>query len=489
MPGVTGPEASDDDSGPWFGTLGSVVALLAVTWTVRLATLPLNDNSFFTHLATGRLILDRGSVPTSDPYSFTAAGTEWTVQSWLASVLYAVAERAGGADGIKLLVAAIFALATAGLWALSRRAESIFLRVGIVGAALAVSTDTWSARPYMFGVLGLIAVWLALEGRLAPWALVPVFWVWANTHGSWILGGVLAGAVTAGTWLDRRGDGADTTAGGVADPAHALRVLLATGVGAVVACAGPLGPRAVLFPLTALERSDVLSNVREWMPSDFADAPERVFLLVLLATAASLVQLRAWRYTLPTLVFLAAAVVAQRNIVLATVAFVPVLAAAAPSVGTLRSRSRIAGGPVLAGLGVVLVALAATSMRSQPGVRIDGYPARAIAWVGPDPEGRLATQDFTGNLLEVLDGPTGAVFMDDRYDMYPVEFTEDYLRLADGRAGWEGTLDELGIEQVVWRRDTATASLLATDVRWRIEFSDTEWVVACRRGSASCEAG
>ena len=39
----------------------------------------LSDNSFLTHLTTGRQILD-GHIPHADPYSYTRAGTPWVVQ-------------------------------------------------------------------------------------------------------------------------------------------------------------------------------------------------------------------------------------------------------------------------------------------------------------------------------------------------------------------------------------------------------------------------
>src|SRR5947199_6884434 len=73
-------------------------------WRAGLSRL--SDNSFMVHLRTGRLILDHG-IPHHDPYSFTAAGTKWVAQSWLAELLYGAVNRAGGAFGLRLLGAAI----------------------------------------------------------------------------------------------------------------------------------------------------------------------------------------------------------------------------------------------------------------------------------------------------------------------------------------------------------------------------------------------
>ena len=63
----------------------------------------ITDNSFLTHLATGQLIIAGWSVPTVDPYAYSAAGAPWTVQSWLASLVYAGLDATAGGWAIRLL--------------------------------------------------------------------------------------------------------------------------------------------------------------------------------------------------------------------------------------------------------------------------------------------------------------------------------------------------------------------------------------------------
>ena len=55
-------------------------------WVAGIARL--SDNSFFWHLRTGEWILDHGTVPRHDVFSFTAPGTKWVAQSWLAELTY-----------------------------------------------------------------------------------------------------------------------------------------------------------------------------------------------------------------------------------------------------------------------------------------------------------------------------------------------------------------------------------------------------------------
>ena len=90
---------------------------------------PLNDNSFLTHLATGRLMWTTHHIPHSDPYSFTAAGRSWVVQSWLASLCYGAADHWWGAAGVLLFVGLCAAIVAGLVWALTRPAGSLVGRL------------------------------------------------------------------------------------------------------------------------------------------------------------------------------------------------------------------------------------------------------------------------------------------------------------------------------------------------------------------------
>src|SRR6185295_13321159 len=73
-------------------------------WAIGLAKL--TDNSFFWHLKTGEYILDHG-IPHHDVFSYTAPGTKWVAQSWLAEVTYALLYRSMGGFGIRFFVGAV----------------------------------------------------------------------------------------------------------------------------------------------------------------------------------------------------------------------------------------------------------------------------------------------------------------------------------------------------------------------------------------------
>lgn len=471
------PVEEGPSAGPHRPTVGTALWLLALAWSAGIASFRLTDNSFLTHLATGRLILDDLSVPTTDPYTYTARGTDWTVQSWLMSVIYAGAERSGGVVGLRLVVLALFVAAGALLWRLSAPCVSLVPRIALVFGSLYVVTGLWGERPYMVGVLALGVIWLVLDDELPAWTLVPLYWLWANSHGSFPLGVGLTVAYLVGRRMDRKPSPRERS------------VLVCTAAGTLAAVIGPLGLQAVLFPVKAFTRSDVLFNIVEWQPASFQSTGERLFLVLVVAAILTLVRRPSWALTLPAVAFTVLAVMAQRNIVMAVMVLVPVIARGAPSVGelTIRSRPQLIRPYVL--VGILAFGAATVHAVSQPFGSLEAYPIRPLSYleVTDAADARLASQDIVGNFLEGLDGVDADAFNDDRVDMLPVALVEDGLTLLRGEPGWESVLVDRDVELVVWERSRPLGSLLAEADEWQIVFSDTSWTLACRRGP-TCEA-
>lgn len=472
-PGVTAAAGREDGSrSRWRRpTLGAVAGLVLVVVAVVLGLRPLADNSFLTHLATGRLVLD-GGVPTADPYTFTTAGDPWVVQSWLASTVYALVERAGGGHGLLLLNAALSAALTAMVWRLSRPAPTLIGRVVLLAPVMAVGAVVWTGRPALAGLVLFTAVLLALEGTFDPRWTAPLMWVWVNTHGSFPLGLVVIVLVVVGTRLDGRA------------PAVERRVLGWALVGMAAGAVNPLGPRLLVFPVELLGRSDVLRHVEEWQPPAYDRWWHWCFVAAALVAGAAVARRRTWRAALPLVVFTGAALLSSRNVALATIVAVAAAAGSLPRLGTLRSGERPAAGRAALALTVAVGALLVAGAMRRPAYDLDRYPVAAVAFAeerGLFDGGRVVTQDFVGNYLEVTRGATGDVFVDDRYDVWPRSLADDVLALVDGDARWEQVLARHGATAVVWERELPLAGLLGASPGWRVAYDDGTWVVAVRR--------
>lgn len=460
-------------AGTGWPTFATVIAAGFAVWAAVIGLDSLSDNSFFTHLATGRLLVD-GQFPRSDVYSYTATGEPWVVQSWLASGAFGWADSWWGGDGVRVLVAVLTVSLTLLTWQLTRRASSLAGRVLIMTMVLAVGTWFWAPRPLLIGLVGMGCLLLAAEGRLWPPTMVVVMWVWANSHGSYPLGLVALAVFAWGRHLD--GEDARTD----------LRVLLWAAGGCVAAVIGPLGLDLWTFPVRLLGRQEALQSIVEWQSPSFSEPWARFFLIQVVVAVVLVVRKPSYRVVLPLVVFTAAALLGARNIPVASLVLVPGLAAGLDGLGSLRGDE---SGPIArVGLAVVVVfgIMVGVGALREPAYDLSDYPIDALTYVGErgwlnDPEVRLLTDDSDGNLLELLGGGRSPVFIDDRLDMYPSEVLDDFLVLVRGEPGWSTVLDRREVDVVVWGRSAPLTQLLTVSEGWQISYSDDRWVVSCRR--------
>jgi hypothetical protein len=429
----------------------------------------LADNSFLTHLATGRLILD-GDLPRADPYTFTAAGESWIAQSWLASVLYAGAEELGGLGGIRLLMAATTAVLGALTWALTAGASPLVGRLLVFAPAFVAGFDAWSERPLLLGLAALGVTLLAAEGRVDPRWLVPVGWVWVNVHGSWPLGFVALACLAAGRRLDGERPEVELRAGAW---------LLG---GTVLAAVNPYGPALLVFPLQLLSRRESLSGIVEWGPMTFDSVGQWAFLALVVVGIVAVTRRPSWRATVPLVVFAAAALTGLRNVPVAALVLLPGAAAGMGGIGSLRVEGRSAAGRPLALAGVALLAVSAVSITRSSDFDDEPYPVAAATWLednglGPA-EHRIVARELVGNWFEARYGATGQVFIDDRIEVIPVSVVRDHRALLAGDPGWQEILERYEPAAVLWESESPLAALLDLDEAWEIAYRDDAWVVA-----------
>ena len=443
---------------------------------LRLGLRPLGDNSLFIHLRTGLDLVATGRVPRVDPYSFTAGGDPWVVQSWLASLLYGLVEAAGGFPAVRLLHGLLYGLVA---WLVARLARTGSSLRTALAAFLVIGAGVvyWSPRPLAIGILGLALTVTVVERRRPWWLLVPVVWVWANSHGSFVLGLAWLALVAVGEWLD---GGRRRTLPPVTPWLGGFLV------GAVVAAANPLGPRLLVFPFTVVGQRDAFRHVVEWRSPSFQSATGLVTLVCLVGILVVVARTRsAWRDLAPVGAFVLAGLAAQRNLPMAAVVAAPVVGRALQGAGSASrdGEDDRTARPLHLGLAGALLALAAVFVivaAREPAFAFDGYPVAASRLV--EPAARVATTDVAAGYLILQEGEDANVFIDDRVDLYPVRVTKDYLTLLDGRPGALGVLDRYDVEVVLWETDRALHAQLAASERWRRVGTEDGWAVWVRRG-------
>lgn len=445
------------------------LALLAL----RIGLTPISDNSALIHIRTGIDLWRGNGVPRTDPYSFTAGGQPWIVQSWLASATYGLAHKAGGFGWVAAVNGLLTGLLGLLMVRLARTGRPLrTLAAGVV--VLGIGFAFWAPRPLLFGLLGLVLTVTVVERRaLGAW-LVPVVWCWVNTHGSFPLGVVWIVAVGTGGVIEGRSLRAATAE---------LRYLAWFAAGLAAAAVNPLGPRILSFAATVGEKREIFERVAEWQSPDF-QRPGGLLALVAL-TIALVVVMRGrarWADVVPLSAFLGAGLLASRNLPMLAVVVAPVLGrclrAAEPHIDPPERA------PVHAALAVVVVVVAAAFVVGAargPGLDLDDYPVAAVRRLEAagrfDPPHRAAVPDRVGALVILRQGRQRAAFVDDRVDMYPLAVSRDYLTLLDGRPGALRVLDRYRVDTVLWERDEPLVPLLRASGGWTETAMDGDYVV------------
>lgn len=436
----------------------------------------LSDNSFLTHLATGRLILD-GGVPRSDPYSFTAAGRPWVVQSWGFSWFEAQLEALAGAWAIRLVFGLVIGTLLVAIWRLSRPAERLLGRMCVTAMAGVVGLGWWNERPQTIAFLLAALTLVVLVEHRSPWWLVPIFTVWISVHGSWPIG-----LVVVGWWLVQ---------GALARPRRRRwDPLVAAVLGVVLGVlVSPAGVDLLTFPAQMLRNREVLAYIVEWRRPDWADPITWAFAAQVAVTAWALWRTRRWGWAALVGLLVAMAIMSRRNMPFASIVMVPAVAAAFAGVGTTPVGSPPAW-PRLVGVRAALVALAGVVILAGPAdYDLGPYPVSAVDWLAPRglvarPEVRVAAPDYAGNYLEWRFGERSNVFVDDRAEVYDAGIIGDYVRgLLDDELDWREVLDRYRIDVVLWPEDLRLARVIRSDPAWREIHRSGGWVVACRRAS------
>jgi hypothetical protein len=189
--------------------------LLVCVLAFLLASTPARNSDVWLHLASGRLLAEGRSPRAPEPFTSSAAGAAWVNHSWLADMalyrLYELDRERGRA--LALAKAAAVALLAGLLFCFRRRGTPMGL-FALAAAAAVLALGPWLLlQPVLLSLLGVVLTLYLLErpslveedragrARAQRWLLVPLFALWANLDGWFVLGPALLGLYALGELL------------------------------------------------------------------------------------------------------------------------------------------------------------------------------------------------------------------------------------------------------------------------------------------------
>jgi hypothetical protein len=489
----------------WFRVAVAVVLLVLALFALRQVASP--DIGF--HLKAGNHVLSSGEWPRTDTFTYTVTDRPYIDTSWGYQVVIALVERAAGAPGLILLhvalVLAMFWIATLAARLVPGEARVLVLLLVIGGLA---AEPRFEVRPEIlsYALLALVLYLLHrhAEGLGAPlWLLPPVFLLWTNTHGLFVLGWLALACFGVGLWMRQRCIDVPLLAWSVAS--------------AAVGLVNPYGWRALAFPLTLATRmrgqNVFANNIGEfYSPLQYLRSDQLMFylvpiacffgfaLLVLLSMRPLWRQKRYWCVLL-CLTFLPLALVMIRNIPPLILACLPGavwglsldrLLDAAGLRGRLRRGLRHAflGGLLLVvvglGLRVCNDAYYVSSRRLERfglGWNALALPIDAAEWAGRTslPGRMLNHLNFGGWLMWAVPQP---VFVDSRLEVMGESFFEEYRRALDSPMGLDAAVRRFGVGWIIfpYRLRPDLLAGLSRHPAWRLVYVDHLAAVFVREG-------
>jgi hypothetical protein len=308
------------------------------------------------------------------------------------------------------------------------------------------------------------------------WWTVAVVALWANLHGSFVLGPLLIGLA----WLD---DATSRRPGARATLAVGLTATLATFF-------SPFGFGVWTYVRDVATDPLVTKFVEEWRRPTLGTVTGVLFFSSVVVVAVFLIRRRRvpWITLVRLAVFFVIGLSALRSHVwwglLLPVEIARLLAEPAPPRADPVSRLNTAI--------VAMVVLAAAA----------GF-VRWLPYSGPDEPGRLLVHAPAGvtaaaaGLLEPgepffntqewgswfeLALPENPVSVDSRFELIPVERWYQYLSISAGRPGWQELLDEWGVRVAVLSREQQAPLIrqMREDPGWRLTYEDTDGLVFAR---------
>ena len=194
--------------------IDGLLAVLISGLAFLLAATPARNSDLWLHLASGRL-LSEGQLPNgTDPFSSTTQGVYWVNHSWLSDLLqYHLYQIRLVGEGTVLIVvkAVLTALLAVLLLGFRRRGEEMGV-LPLAGFLAVLALGPWLLlQPILLSLLGVVLTLYLLErpglleggaakrARAQRWLLVPLFALWANLDGWFLLGPLLVGLYALGS--------------------------------------------------------------------------------------------------------------------------------------------------------------------------------------------------------------------------------------------------------------------------------------------------
>jgi hypothetical protein len=448
--------------------------------TLNYALTLMIDPDIWWHLANARILVTQHHFIHTDPYSFTAVGQRWIDWEWLSEIPYWFSYQTFGLRGIYLIT-----------W-LSLGANLLFVywrgyRLGrsadgaLWATAIAFLLMTVNAGPRMiqFAYLAMSAELAILEAadrgnKRLFWLLPPLFCLWINLHGTWLVGLGLLGLYIVCGWFPLRVGVFQQTAFSRAERNQRVAVFCASAIACLL---NPYGWHLMWQPFDMMLKQKVsVATIAEWQPLSLSSMEGRGVLVAIVAMVlANCVRGRTWKVHELAMIFFAwyMAIDHHRFTYLAAVVTTPMLARdlARSFTSSEKDADTIPwmNGVMTAGALAVMLYMFPSQAALQKMVNMM-FPVKTIASI--DPSWRTFDYDYVGGMMALESKPS---FIDTRFDSFEhLGVMQESQSITQGFKALE-LFDKYRVDHALVKDNQPITYLLEHTPGWTLTQHEKAW--------------
>jgi hypothetical protein len=452
------------------------------------------DGDLPRHLLMGKYVIETGTPPAQEIFSYPYEGKPYVSHEWLAGVLYYLSYLLFGLNGVVILAGILIATTFTIIYSQAATEHGdLFLNFMLVILGAAVTSIHWIPRPHLFTML-FLAIWLIWTDRFSRgepmklWAFPALMLLWGNIHAEFVAGFLVLAAYIGGRiwqYIFARPSLTDQTG---------RSLLIVTFYSFLATLINPAGMKTWETILGYVNNSYLMSRITETRPPDFTKA-EYLPLLILIMLAFLLMIFRRSKFT-PAHIFLMLgfgmmSLFSARNAHLFGVVAPFVLSHGLSGISNLqafknievmitRVESQMSGKmlPIVIAviISTVVMARAGNFNRIEPTI----FPVDAVGWLKNNPQsGRMFNAfDWGGYILFHL-WPQQKVFIESQTDVRGV-LTREYEAVVTLSSNWQEIFRKYDISWVIIPPQWGLAGEL-TAMGWKTVYQDPTTIILVRK--------
>ena len=443
--------------------LESLLILLTfiLVFGLELHFKPANQD-IWQHLKTGEYILKEKSIPRADIYSYTAFGNEWVTHEWLSQIIFYFFYFKFGMVSLIFLKAVIITLTFFILFKLidKNKNSNLYLSLILIVFAAFITRYHSYTRPHIFSWLFIAVLLFLLQKKL--YAYIPLLTlIWANTHGSVLLGLAITAVYLGERIILKR-------------QARLIYVLI---ISFLTPLANPSTYKVFLLPLQLLKFS---AYIKEWKPFPANSWWFIFYFMFVLITIISFIiaykserKLRIAELAI-FLLFAYLGFSSKRSLAVSVIVIAPILANKLGMLLKDRLKRNLLKDAVFSLVIAALIVFSTTNLNAfNLKVSLEEYPANAVQFI--------KEKNITGNMYNdygfgpfILFSlyPDYKVFIDTRAEVYGEKMIKDYYYIRYALEHWEKLAESYNISFFVIQHEPEIENALYNSKNWKLVYYD-----------------